>query len=393
MSHVTKTKVSTSKTAKAARDFTRRSVLKTGTALGTVALASPMIVSKALASSGELNITMWSDYLPDKFLAELKAETGITVNFTGIGSNEELINKMKASNGSGADLISPTNNRSLQWGPLELLQPFDMSRIDIARVNPAMAKIGPDAWDFGGKGNTWIPHIWGTEGMAWRVDKWAPADGSGVPSYGEIWSEENSGKTMIRAHSGMLCAGLYMEASGQMDPGSVWAAYESEDNMRKTWGMITDWCVARKKNLKLIWNDADSQKNGLLSGGVVVGQAWDGPPLALKTAGEPVTYQAPKEGAMAWVDGMSIPKGAKNIDEIYAFIEFAYRAKPAGVAIDSHGYNSPVLTADTHAGAAYAKNFAEAYPGDALANLNAWPAEAPWYADIRTEFVNKFKSA
>lgn len=393
MSKISKTQRSASQTARAARDFTRRTVLKSTAAVGAIAASGPLLVKNALSSSGELNITMWSDYLPDAFLAELKAETGITVNFTGIGSNEELINKMKASNGSGADIISPTNNRSLQWGPLELLQPFDMSRIDIAKVNPAMAKIGPDAWNFNGKGSTWIPHIWGTEGMAWRVDKFAPADGSGVPSYGEIWSDENAGKTMIRAHSGMLCAGLYMEASGQMDPGSVWAAYESESNMRKTWGMITDWCIARKKNLKLIWNDADSQKNGLLSGGVVVGQCWDGPPLALKTAGEPVTYQAPKEGAMAWVDGMSIPKGAKNIDEIYAFIEFAYRAKPAGVAIDSHGYNSPVLGADTHAGAAYAKNFAEAYPGDALANLNAWPAEAPWYADVRTEFVNKFKSA
>ncbi|MCP5085301.1 MAG: extracellular solute-binding protein [Rhodobacteraceae bacterium] len=370
----------------------RRSFLKAGTAAGAVALASPALVSKALAASGELDILMWSDYLPDGFLAEFKAETGITVNFTGIGSNEELINKMKASNGSGADIISPTNNRSLQWGPLELLQAFDMSRVPIDKVNPAMAKIGPDAWNFG-DGSTWLPHIWGTEGMAWRIDLWSPADASGVPSYGAVWAEENAGKTMMRAHSGMLGAGLYMEGSGQMDPGSVWAAYESEENMRKTWGMIADWCIARKNNLKLIWNDADTQKNGLLNDGVIVGQTWDGPPLALKSAGEPVTYQAPKEGSMAWVDGMAIPKGAKNIDQIYAFIEFAYRAKPAGVAIDGHGYNSPVLGADTHASAQYAKNFAEAYPGDALANLNAWPAEAPWYADVRTEYVNKFKSA
>jgi len=374
------------------KGLSRRSFLKTGTAVGAAALASPALVSKAFASSGELNILMWSDYLPDSFLAEFKAETGISVNFTGIGSNEELINKMKAANGSGADIISPTNNRSLQWGPLELLQPVDMNRVDIDKVNPAMAKIGPDAWNFGG-GSTWLPHIWGTEGMAWRVDLWTPSDASGVPSYGDVWAEENAGKTMMRAHSGMLGAGLHMEATGQMDVGSVWAAYESEENMRKTWGMIADWCIARKSNLKLIWNDADTQKNGLLNDGVIVGQTWDGPPLALKSAGEPVTYQAPKEGAMAWVDGMSIPKGAKNIDEIYAFVDFAYREKPAGVAIDGHGYNSPVLNADSHASAQYATNFSEAYPGEALGNLNAWPAEAPWYADIRTEYVNKFKSS
>ncbi|HGG63952.1 MAG TPA: extracellular solute-binding protein [Rhodobacteraceae bacterium] len=373
--------------------FNRRSFLKSGTAVGAAALATPALVSKALASSGEMTLMDWSDYWPEEMLAQFTNETGIKVNYIGIGSNEELINKMKASNGAGADLIGPTNNRSLQWGPLDLLQPFDMSRINIDAANPAMAKIGPDAWDFGGKGNTWIPHIWGTEGMAWRVDKWAPARADGVPSYGEIWDDANAGKTMIRAHSGMLCAGLFMEASGQMDPGSVWAAYESEENMRKTWSQITDWCIARKKNLKLIWNDADSQKNGLMNDGVVVGQTWDGPPLSLKTAGEPVTYQAPAEGAMAWVDGLAMPKGAKNVDQVYELIKFAYDPENAGKAIDKHGYNSPILGADKFASETYAKNFAEAYPGDALANLNAWPAEAPWYADIRTEFVNKFQSS
>ena len=371
----------------------RRSVLKAGTTVGAAALASPAIVSEAFASSGEMTLMDWSDYWPDEMLAQFTKETGIKVNYIGIGSNEELINKMKASNGAGADLIGPTNNRSLQWEPLDLLQPFDMSRIPIDAANPAMARIGPDAWNFGGRGVTWIPHIWGTEGMAWRVDKWAPARADGVPSYGEIWADENAGKTMIRAHSGMLCAGLYMEASGQMEPGSVWAAYESEEKFRKTWDQIADWTIARKKNLKLIWNDADTQKNGLLTGGVVVGQTWDGPPLALKTAGEPVTYQAPAEGAMAWVDGLSMTKGAKNIDAVYELIKFAYVPENAGKAIDKHGYNSPILGADKFASPQYAKNFAEAYPGDALANLNPWPAEPPWYADIRTEYVNKFKSA
>jgi spermidine/putrescine transport system substrate-binding protein len=371
----------------------RRAFLKTSTAAGVAAVASPALVSKAFASSGELNLMDWSDYWPDDMLADFTSKTGIKVNYVGYGSNEELINKMKASNGTGADIIGPTNNRNLQWGPLDLLQPWDMSRVPIEAANPAMAKIGPDGWNFNGKGSTWLPHIWGTEGMAWRTDLWSPASSDGVPSYGEIWSEENAGKTMIRAHSGMLTAGLYMETIGELDPGSVWAAYESEENMRKTWSKIADWTIARKSNLKLIWNDADSQKNGLLNGGVIVGQTWDGPPLALKTAGEAVTYQAPKEGSMAWVDGLSIPKGAVNIDEVYELVKYAYDPVPAGKAIDTHGYNSPILGASKNAGAAYKKNFAEAYPGSALADLNPWPAEAPWYADVRTEYVNKFKSA
>ena len=65
----------------------------------------------------------------------------------------------------------------------------------------------------------------------------------------------------------------------------------------------------------------------------------------------------------------------------------------ASRAIDTHGYNSAVIGADAFAGDSYKKNFAEAYPGTALANLNPWPAEPQWYADVRTEYRNKFVNA
>ena len=390
MSKKTKSQLSTEATLLAASKVTRRSVVKGVAVVGAGAVAAPMFIKDALAAK-EINILMWSDYLPEKFMGDFTSATGIKINYTGIGSNEEIINKMKANKGQGFDIVSPTNNQGLEWGPLELLQPFDMKQVPIDKVNPAMSAIGNKDWSFSGKGSHWLPHIWGTEGIAWRTDKWAPS--GSAPSYGDVWDEANAGKTMGRPHSMMLGAGLFMETAGELEKGDVWKAYSSEAAMRPIWDKISSWCIARKKNLKLLWNDADTQKNGLLNEGVIVGQTWDGPPLALKSAGEPVMYQAPKEGSMAWVDGMAMPIGAKNTDEIYEFIKFSYNAKDAGVAIDSHGYNSPVLGADKFAGAAYKKNFSDAYPGDSLANLNPWPPQAPWYAEIRTEYVNKFKSA
>ena len=370
----------------------RRKLLKSGAALSAAAVGPWVISPKALASSGEVNVLMWSDYLPEGYLADFEGKTGIKVNYTGIGSNEEIINKMKATKGAGIDICSPTNMRSGQWVDLELLQPWDMAKITtIENVNPTMLKVGDTEWNFGDKGSHWLPQIWGTEGIGWRTDLWSPADG--VPSYGDVWSEENKGKTMIRAHSGMLGAGLHMETIGELEPGDMWKAYENEDEMRRVWGKVTDWCISKKSHLKLIWNDADTQKNGLLNDGVICGQTWDGPPLALKSQGEPVTYQAPKEGAMAWVDGMSLSGASDNIDQVYEFVNFAFDPVPAGKAIDDHGYNSAVLGADQNAADQYKKNFSEAYPGEALSNLNPWPKEPQWYADVRTEFEEKFKSA
>ncbi|MGB5707425.1 MAG: extracellular solute-binding protein [Arenicellales bacterium] len=372
--------------------LSRRTFVKGTAAAGAAAAVGPWVISSKALGAGELNVLMWSDYLPEGWISSFEAATGIKLNYTGIGSNEEIINQMKASKGAGFDICSPTNNRSGQWGDLELLQPWDYGKIsNIDMANPSMLKVGDTEWNFGGKGSHWLPHIWGTEGIGWRTDLFTPKDG--VPSYGDVWDPANAGKTMMRVHSGMLGAGLHMEASGQMDPGSVWAAYKDEDTMRKVWDQILAFTVKNKPNLKLTWNDADTQKNGLLNDGVIVGQTWDGPPLALKTAGEPVTYQAPKEGSMAWVDGMSLSAAAENLDQAYEFVTYCYEAEPAGIAIDSHGYNSAVLGADAFSGDNYKKNFSEAYPGEALANLNPWPAEPQWYADVRTEYENKFQAA
>ncbi len=371
----------------------RRRVIKgTGVASAAVIAAPWVINSSALSSSGEVNVTMWTDYIPANVIEDFTAATGIKVNFKELGSNEELINQMKATKGAGVDICSPTNNRSGQWVELGLLQPIDYGKIaNIGNVNPAMLKVGDEEWNFGGKGSHWLAFIWGTEAIGWRTDMYTP-DG-GIPSYGNIWDPEVAGKTMIRPHSGMLGAGLYMETIGALNPGDVWKAYTSEEAMRPIWEKITAWCIERKSQIKLFWNDTDSQKNGLLNDGVIVGQTWDGPVLAMKSAGEPVTYQAPKEGAMAWVDSMALSSAAANLEQAYELMNYVLDPAVAGKSIDTHGYNSAVIGADAHTGDAYKKNFAEAYPGDALANLNPWPAEPQWYADVRTEYRNKFVNA
>ena len=84
----------------------------------------------------------------------------------------------------------------------------------------------------------------------------------------------------------------------------------------------------------MFWNDADTQKNGLLNEGVLVGQTWDGPPITLMNDGEPVQYRAPVEGSLAWVDGMALSQGAGDMDAIYAFLDFCYEPEPAGKSID-----------------------------------------------------------
>lgn len=386
----------------------RRRALKgagaAATVTATTAAVGPWIIpANVLAAAGEVNVLMWSEYLSAGFFKAFEEETGIKINFTGIGSNEEIINKMKAAKGRGIDICSPTNMRSPQWVELDLLQTWDKTRIaNIGNVNPAMLAVGDSEWDFGG-GSHWLPMVWGTEGVSWRTDMWAPPRAGEIPSYGDVWQEDVRGKTMMRPHSGMLGAGLYLETTGQLQPGAMKSGYEGEAQMRKVWDVVGDFCIANKAQIKLFWNDADSQTNGFLNDGVVVGQTWDGPPNAMKKNGDPVQYRAPAEGALAWIDGLALSNQAEDLDAVYEFVNYCFQPEVGGRSIDGgrddswggkgHGYNSAVLGADQFASSDYAAVFADIYPGNSLANLWPWPKEPQWYADIRTEYVNKFQAA
>ena len=386
----TKSQRTTEQTLRAARAVSRRSLLKGAAVTGAVVGMGPWYIKKTMAA-GELNVMMWSDYLPQEFMDAFKAETGITINHTGIGSNEEILNKIKATKGRGFDLISPTGMRALQWEQLGVLQPFDMDRIPTANLNPSMLAVGYDDWNFGDKGSHWVPQLWGTEALSWRTDKWTPTD----LSYGDLWSEEMNGKVMGRPHSMMLGAGLYLETAGTLEPGDMKKAYTDEATMRPIWQTVTDFVVAKKDGgqLKKFWNDADGQKTGFMQEDVVLGQTWDGPILAMKGEGLPVAYVAPKEGALAWIDGIAMPVGAKNTDEIYAFLEFSFRPDMGGLTANKPGYNSAVVGSDEFLSEQSVKNFQEAYPGSALENLWAWPPEPVWYAQVRNEYRDRFVAA
>ena len=376
------------KTLKAAK-VSRRSVLKGAAATGAAAAIGPWYIPNAFAAP-VVNVLMWGEYLPDSVVADFKAKTGITVNHTKIGDNGEIISKMKAGGGAGYDLASPTNMRALQWADLGVLAPFDMNRINTSAVNPGMLAVGERDWNFGGKGSHWVPQLWGTESISWRTDKWQP---DGLPSFGDIW-EPNPGIDgafmMGRTYSMMTGCGIWMHHQGKMD---FWSSYNDEDTMRKNWETITDYCISKKGNLVKFWSGADPQKQGFTSDGVVVGQSWDGPIAAMMKAGEPVAYQTTDEGALAWIDGITMSAKAENIDEAYELINYSFTPEVGGQTVNEIGYNSAVNGASDHY-SDETKALAKAiYPGDTSTKLNPWPPEPPWYADARAEYANKFETA
>jgi spermidine/putrescine transport system substrate-binding protein len=385
-----KSQVSALETMRLAQ-VSRRALLRSAAAVGAVGLASPLYIKRALSSSGEINLLMWSDEFPNPVIPDFEAKTGIKVNQTPFSQNEEQINKLQATGGEGFDLCQPTRDRAPQFKDLNVLAAFDMNKLKNAgNILPSMLEGSSSVWTWDG-GLYHLPHCWGSEAISWRTDLW-----KGDPatlSYGSLWEEGVKGHVQGRPHSLLLGIGLWMDANGKLPSNRMLDAFKDEASFKKIYDQILPVAIEHKPWIKQFWDSADNTKSGLMENDVWIGQTWDGPALTLKKEGKPVSYQAPKEGAIAWLDGLSLIKAAKNIDQVYAFLDYLHTPQASAAVAEGSGYNPVITGADALLSDAAKKNFQEAYPGDALKNLWHRPPEPSWFGELRTQYADKLKSA
>lgn len=287
--------------------------------------------------------------------------------------------------------MQPTRDRAPQFKDLGLLAPFDTNKINnLSAVQPSFIESSSSIWTWDG-GLHHLAHLWGTEAISWRTDKW-----KGEPaklSYGDLWAEDVKGFVQGRPHSLLTGIDLWLDHTGKLPSNWLLDAFKDPDSFKKIYDQILTVAIEHKPSIKQFWDSADNTKSGLLENDVIIGQTWDGPALSLKKDGEPVAYQAPVEGAITWVDCLSLTKAAKNVYQVYAFIDYLYTPEVSAALAEGSGYNPVVTDADAKLPDVAKKNFQEAYPGDALTKLWHRPPEPSWFAELRTQYADKFKSA
>jgi len=383
------------KTAPSKKGITRRHFIKqtaTGAAVFATASMGPWFIKDALSSSGELKLFTWPDYSKPEVIAAFEKATGIKVKVTNYGSNQECMNKLRAARAKGFDIAQPSITEVQLHMDFELYREIDESKI------PNLKNMEKSFYEKSGKlggivrgKRVSLPYDWGTEACAWNTDELSFKYGE--LSFGTMWDPQYAQKVTCRPHSVFIGVGLYLDATGKVPSNRMYDTYETEEKMRKVYDEIFKFLVERKKNIKMFWNNAQDHQLAFLQNGCVLGQTWDGPIMTLKKEGKPVSYMAPKEGAMTWIDTVSIVKNAKNVEQAYAFINWAYTPEAGAIMAKSTGYNSVVKGAADLLDDATKKVFAEAYPEDALGNLWWYPNEQPWFVPARTEYRDKFQAA
>ena len=369
----------------------RRSILKGAAATAGLTLAAPF-VSKTYAqgSSGQVNIFAWAGYLNDEILAAFEQATGIKANYTPYGTNDELLNQLRANNGAGFDIIWPTVDRVPNYVEFGLVQPIDESKVEVERCLPSAWTNSANLGAVVDGQRYQVPADWGTEALAFDSDR-QPLE-YGAASYGDIWKPENAGKATVRGHSSLVGLGLWLEAEGKL-PRPLLDAFATPEAQTEIFDVIVAEAIARKGNIVQFWSNENEAQGAFRVNGAEIGQTWDSTAAALAKEGLPVGFIAPKEGALAWMEGVSIPSGAANLDQAYAFINWFLTPEAGAMYSNATSINSTAVGAADLLSDEAKAFFAAAYPGDALDKLWWWPVQESWYVAKRNEYQDKFLSA
>lgn len=376
------------RTQRAARAFSRRLLLQGSLAAGALALAGCQ--TTASRRPQRLNVALWSDYLPDSIREDFARETGIEIVMRSYDSNGELLSLTRRAEPGDLDLVGPTVDRAPLWEHQGLLQPIDPARVDTGGVIPALLAESRKHWTWHGDLHH-LPMMWGTEAVAWRSDKWSP--GKRRLSYGDLWLPEMKGNVQGRPHSLLIGVGLYLDRVGEVRSNRMLDGYSDPAEMDRVWSAIIEFAIDHRYWMNQFWFDAREQSRGFTHGGCVIGQAWDGPMARLQTAGEPIAYEAPREGAIAWMDGLSIAAGARNLEQAYLFLAYLYRAQVSGRLASASGYNPAHAEAAAFMAEADRRAYLASLPGDALERLWFWPPAPDWYRRKRADFTERYAEA
>ncbi|QEW06739.1 extracellular solute-binding protein [Nitrincola iocasae] len=367
----------------------RRQFLKGAAAAGTLAAATPFFINNALAASKELRIYAWAGYITDEMLADFKQKTGINATFTPYGTNDELMNSLRATDGTGFDIIMPTVDRVPGYIEYDLVQPLDTSRINWdGALDSAIA--GSEVGGVVDGKRYFAPSDWGTEAICYNKEL-TNIDRNNL-SYGDLWTPENGVGVTVRGHSALVGIGLWLEKAGKL-PFPLLDSYKSEEAMRANFDVILKVATENKHMIAQFWSTENEAQGAFLANGAVIGQTWDSTAFNLIKAGEPMGYAAPKEGAMAWMEGFVIPKNANNVDAVYEFINWYYTPEAGAMFVKATGYNSTSKGASDLLPEETKQFFLDSYTEQDLNNLWWWPIQEPWYVALRNEYQDRYLSA
>ena len=289
-------------------------------------VATAAAIAHARASERFVNFYNWSDYVAPTVFDAFTKETGITVRYDTLDSNDTLDAKLFAGQ-SGYDVVVPTSDYLARQIKAGLYRKLDKSRLpNLVNAWPEIAERLA-VYD---PGNQYaVNYMWGTTGIGYNVKAVRDILGSDatIDSWDYVFDPDkikkfkDCGIHLLDSSDDVMSAGLHYL---HLDPNS-----SDPGDLEKATDLLLKIRLYVRKFHSLEY------LNALATGEIcfVVGFSGDVKQAQRRAeeakSGIALGYVIPKEGAQLWLDNLAIPSDAPHVAEAHALIDYLLRPEVA----------------------------------------------------------------
>ena len=274
-------------------------------------------------TSTEVNLFVWTEYIPQDMIDCFEMVYGIEVNRDEYSSNEEMYAKISAG-GASYDLVQPTDYIVSLMIRQELLEKLDKSKL------PNLENLDPNYLNlpFDPNNEYTLPYQAGTDAIVFNSDtvENPPA------SWADLWKPEYAGRMVFlddsRAVIGLTLLTLGYDVNST-DPAQL------EEAKNKLAELVP--------GIKIF--DSDSPKTALIGGDADLGMTWTGEAFLAQQEVPAIEYIYPTEGAIVWQDTNAIPAGAPHLDAAYAWLNYTMQGDVFWLMLRDFPFTNPNLAA------------------------------------------------
>ncbi|MCE7029988.1 ABC transporter substrate-binding protein [Jiella avicenniae] len=279
----------------------RRTLALMGGGLATLS-GSKLLVGPARAAD-RITVLNWQGYGTDESwaLEAFTADTGIEVVHDYFNSEAEMLTKLRTNPGV-YDVVLINSARSQQAAGEDLLTPLDLSNFPNAEgLAPALrdnAYLKTDGTLYG------VSWVWGMNALAIR-------DGMDEPeSYAALAAPEYRNEVALFDDAvTMIGIGAFLSGQDMNDPQDL--------------DKVAEQLKAMKPNVKLLWSSEDQWNKAFSAGEFDLSVYWSGAAVRSQRKFKlPLHFVVPKEGAIGWLDSLSIPATSQNPEAAQKFINY-----------------------------------------------------------------------
>src|SRR6266498_580320 len=270
-------------------------------------------------TSKELNLFVWTEYIPQDMQECFELVYDIKVNRDEYSANEEMYAKISAG-GTSYDLVQPTDYIVSLMVRQGLLQELYHSKL------PVLSNFDPNylnlSFDTGNKYT--IPYQAGTDAIVYNADTVT----NPPKSWADLWNPDYAGKMIFLDDSRAVIGATLLTLGYDVNTKDPKQLDEAKAKLKEL-----------VPNVKAF--DSDSPKTALIAGDVDLGMTWTGEAFLAQQEVPSITYVYPTEGAIIWQDNWAMPKDAPHTDAAYAWLNYTMQGDVFWMMLRDFPYTQP----------------------------------------------------